>query len=852
MRQTRLLLCYLLAAITIAGCTDQSGLAPEGYEMIEITANHVQMASRTQIDTESANGVTGLLWSVGDSLGVFGSNGTANAIFTGDYTRPQASATFTGSMKSGDTPKYAYYPYTASATDAAQVPVTVRAEQMYADETSIAESDIKVSTAVTESNGKYHFTFQTMVAMLRFEIDASGVAGLDASELLQNIQVKESDNTTTASAWVGGFTMNLSNPSAGLTAVSGATSSSLEVNLQNQPALSGKVVAYACVAPAIKKGDALQVYLNTDKHRVGLKVSALQDVKAGGCYDVPLYLSKATADNSLTIEALGEAEELPEITEFTFRVSENSGKILAKEVYYNGSKTTVKDVTEQALTIDSSSEQISGCIPYLYNFQLTPVFTTTEGATVTVGGETQVSGQTQQDFSSPVTYTVTKGTASRNYTVTVTNTGLPVVVLTQNATGSVSFLDMKVPAKDGDWGDATLSLYDKDTPANDLANVDCGFRLRGNSTQTFPKKPFAIKFDKKQTVLGMPEHKRWCLLANWIDRSLIRNGVAFAIADKVKNAFSDGLTWQPSGKSVELVINGRHVGTYFLCEQIKIGSKRLNIQDGFEDQKNPTSSNCGYLLEFDDNYDETNKFVTTNCGLPCMSKDEITDNTIWNYVKNWVQDIEDKLVDGDYTSAYNKLDKASVVDYWIIQELTMNNEYRHPKSVYMYKDGEGKLFAGPVWDFDYQTFPNITNINSKYSNGGQNRLSFTINTLLYTQASSYLKNQSTPSTADKPYMWYPLLFKDANFKALVKTRWTTLYPLLQGITATITELGDKTKLSDSYNQAMWPITGKERTGFGWFIDYSGDEEMTYSDAIENMKTVYTNRLNAMNSIISNW
>ena len=481
-----------------------------------------------------------------------------------------------------------------------------------------------------------------------------------------------------------------------------------------------------------------------------------------------------------------------------------------------------------------------------------PTFTVTEGATVTVDGAEQTSGVSAQDFRSPVTYTVTAGGMSRDYVVTVTNTGLPVVVMTGNSGGSVQFLDMTVPAKSADFTETDrIAIYENGVAS--LAEMNCGFRLRGNSTSNFPKKPLAIKLASKTEVLGMKKHKRWCLLANWIDRSLMRNGVAFDIADKVRAAFSGtdapGLPWQPHGKSVELVLNGVHVGNYFLCEQIKIDKNRLAIQDGFEDVVKDggtaTTANCGYLLEFDDNYDEYNKFRTSYCNLPCQSKDVITDNTIWNYVKNWVQDIETKLHDGNYTGAYEKLDINSVADYWIVQELTMNNEYRHPKSVYMYKDGTGKLCAGPVWDFDYQTFPNIENINAINRGYGHSNLSFGTNTLLYTQYSYTGGNDG-----DAPYMWYPQLFGDATFRATVKSRWQTLYPVLQGVTATIDRLGEANRLSDTYNQRIWPIESRERTGYGWYIDFSGDERLDYDKVIENMKACYTERLNNMNTAIN--
>ena len=829
-------------AALVAGCSDTDWFAREGYERVEITATAVPTATRTQIDPESAAGVTGVLWSPADRIGVFGQS-TANAAFEGTHTEPAATATFTGEMQTGDVPRYAYYPYREGAADATSVPVTVDADQYWTDHTSIAANDIKASTAAEQRDGSWHFTFRPMVAMLRFEVDASGVEGLSTAEKLVSIHVEEPEATAgEAAPWAGEFTMNLADLDAGLNPVDGEAVTGLTLNLTEKPVLTERVVAYACIVPTIKSGQTLQIHLETDKHWVSFKVKAEQDLAAGGCYDIPLHLAAATeADNELTIE---EFPDEPAILSFGFRAARNEGKILSKEAYYNGEKTTVKSVTGKELTVGDS--EIAGCIPYLFDFTLKPTFTVTPGAKVTVGGTRQQSSVSAQDFSHSVTYTVTRGGKSRDYVATVTNTGLPVVVMTGHSGGSVQFLDMNVPAKTADFSEADrIAIYDKANPSNNLAEAACGFRLRGNSTSNFPKKPFAVKLASKAEVLGMKKHKRWCLLANWIDRSLMRNGVAFDIADRVRSTFADtdapGLTWQPHGKSVELVLNGVHVGNYFLCEQIKIDKNRLAIQDGFEDQTSPTTANCGYLLEFDDNYDETNKFHTSHCNLPCMSKDVITDNAIWNYVQTWVQDVENKLCSGNYSAAYEKLDINSVADYWIVQELTMNNEYRHPKSVYMYKDGTGKLCAGPVWDFDYQTFPNISLINSLYSNNGKDKLNFTVNTLLYNNA-----------TNDAPYMWYPLLFNDATFKQLVKSRWQTLYPVLQGVTSTIERLGQANKLSDQYNQQIWPIESKERTGYGWFIAYSGDERMEYDALIANMKAMYLERLNAMNTLISAW
>ena len=117
--------------------------------------------------------------------------------------------------------------------------------------------------------------------------------------------------------------------------------------------------------------------------------------------------------------------------------------------------------------------------------------------------------------------------------------------------------------------------------------------------------------------------------------------------------------------------------------------------------------NCGYLLEFDDNYDESTSSVP-DVVCPCMFKDEVSkySSDIYNQVKARIEAVEANLESGNFDAAYSDLDINSVIDYFFVQELTFNDEYKHPKSVYMLIDGDGKLTAGPVWDFDWQTFVN--------------------------------------------------------------------------------------------------------------------------------------------------
>ncbi len=132
---------------------------------------------------------------------------------------------------------------------------------------------------------------------------------------------------------------------------------------------------------------------------------------------------------------------------------------------------------------------------------------------------------------------------------------------------------------------------------------------------------------------------------------MIRNAVAFEVAHAMENGWKtgtveQGIPWNVHGQNVELVMDGRHVGNYYLCEQIKIGGTRLDIQDAYEDVladgKVPaTFVNCGYLLELDNKYDENYKFITSHYSRTFHVQGRCAVRWHPNAVKQKIQGIED-------------------------------------------------------------------------------------------------------------------------------------------------------------------------------------------------------------------
>lgn len=326
-------------------------------------------------------------------------------------------------------------------------------------------------------------------------------------------------------------------------------------------------------------------------------------------------------------------------------------------------------------------------------------------------------------------------------------------------------------------------------------------RGRGNSTWGPPKKPYSLKLDKKSSILGMPADKRWCLLAGWFDRTLIRNAVAMKIAEIVD------MDWVPRGRFVELVLNGTHKGCYYLCEKVKVGSNRVNIHEMTSGDNSGEALTGGYLAELDTYYDEGSRFRSVIKNFPYMihdpNEDDIT-NEQFQYFQNYINNLESALYDKtrfEKREYRDLIDFDSFIKFWLVCELTNNSEISSPKSVYVYKDRGGKLKAGPAWDYDYGTFLPIQT---------------------YCAKTSY---------------YYDALFKDPMFvdrtKELFSMHYDELITLYMGKTLTIDSISKEVELSDRINYLMWPNNVECP---------NGDEELPYHEAVKRLKDAYRKKL----------
>lgn len=392
------------------------------------------------------------------------------------------------------------------------------------------------------------------------------------------------------------------------------------------------------------------------------------------------------------------------------------------------------------------------------------------------------------------------------------DTGLPVVVI--NTPGGQPITSKEV------WMEgADIKIY---KGINNIVyqNNALSIRGRGNSSWVYSdKKPYALKLENKAEILGMAKSKRWALLANYADRTLMRNRIVNEIAQCTDLA--TGMGWSPMGEFVELVLNGEHRGNYYLSEQVRVESNRLDI-DEFSD--------CLYEIDRND-MDEDYTFRSAIKDYPYHIKSPDVPNV--TTLKGKIDTIETLLNSGSGYKPY--LDYNSFADYWIVEELCQNFEVRghSPGSIYCYwlaDNSVGKLKMGPPWDFDYSTF-NLywpLKANGSYCSGTT------------VPANGYMPNTLVVSCA----IYYDWLFNNSEFKAVVKQRWNAIKYKLDAILNRFDYWYNKLNASEQLNWALWPIPPDFESG------HHPDASMTFLEAKNSAKSFYSARLTYLNNVIN--
>jgi len=312
--------------------------------------------------------------------------------------------------------------------------------------------------------------------------------------------------------------------------------------------------------------------------------------------------------------------------------------------------------------------------------------------------------------------------------------------------------------------------------------VRMGIRGRGNSTWNMAKKPYRVKFDAKTNFMNLPaKAKSWVFLANYADKTLMRNAIAFEISSFV------GMEYTPSVKFVDVVLNGKYIGNYMVTDQTEVAKNRVPVEtQELTDTEEPAVTG-GYLIELDGFADSEPVWFQTEQGIKVTVKypkdDEINPQQL-AYITDYVREFEKRLFAADFTDpekGYRSMvDEESLVNWYIACELTANSDSFW--STYIYKKREdNRLYFGPLWDFDI-AFNN------------DNRLGNAVNQLMRERA-------------HEPRTWIRRMWKDEWFRTAVNTRWTQLNEqgLENHLLNKIEEYATLIDASQQLNFTTWPV-----------------------------------------------
>ena len=344
------------------------------------------------------------------------------------------------------------------------------------------------------------------------------------------------------------------------------------------------------------------------------------------------------------------------------------------------------------------------------------------------------------------------GTALATYSDSVPDNGIPVVYINiDESQGTIKDMIESPNHTAYCYGTMTIKVPEgfkysdmQDLPCEGFEDLEMSIRGRGNSTwMKSDKKPFKIKLENKTDVFGLGSNKHWVLVANAFDPSYIKDRITAWLGDKL------GFEFTPRGVPVDLVITGseygtKYMGSYYLSENVRVDKNRLDIEELKESDTDPEIITGGYLIQnamqvrkgSPDRF-YTNRGVDWATHTPSFDTEEDSgggggggfgpfgaeegellgeelgetlgdgyeNSAQQQYIQEYIRKFEDILYD-DGTAYHDLMDVESAAKYWLVNVVSLNHDAFGTGSTYIYKyrdtaDGPGKIYWGPLWDFDY-------------------------------------------------------------------------------------------------------------------------------------------------------
>ncbi|MCM1503041.1 MAG: CotH kinase family protein [Bacteroidales bacterium] len=552
-------------------------------------------------------------------------------------------------------------------------------------------------------------------------------------------------------------------------------------------------------------------------------------LSASGCEDVTVTVLQDAA----------EAPKSPDCDLLTFRIDEA----------VNGFSVPIK--------FDADARTLTG--KYLKWIEkenpemLIPTFTT-NGYKVFVGGDEVVSGTTAISFADDFVLTVmAENGDTKDYSVSLNcpqiNRELPCLHIRPERliSGKTEYVQTYIELFDKTPGSTGEGWWD----SAEKGKIEV--RGRGNSTWGLPKKPFRLKFTEEFSPIGLnhAKEKSWVIMSQDMDKSLIRNCIAFEYSRILFNAaegwhHEKALNFTPCMQLINVYftgdyyysdtrqtshLDGEYFGVYQMSDQMqrkpgRIAVDKLKAADGSD----PEKITGGYIIETDlheGNHYSPRKRIRMTYKYP---EDDDFDQAQYDYITNFIGKAEDALYSSNFKDPDNGwrkyMDEKTMADFIIIKELV--GDLDGYTSTYMYKRrGVDKLFFGPIWDCDKGW--NNDNRTPHWE---------------YPPLSSLMINAGfwMPSYVNDD--WFQHVWKDETFRAFVAKRWAAKKDeLLSATNRLLDELPVRMSKAVDANFTVWK----------YYYQYSSEANMpakTYPEEIERIRTLTEQRARLLDQLFN--
>ena len=504
-----------------------------------------------------------------------------------------------------------------------------------------------------------------------------------------------------------------------------------------------------------------------------------------------------------------------EMTSFSLKKSKNSG--LVNDIVFKYDEQTRTFSAMYLKWIDGDEPEM-----------LVPTFET-DGESVQVNGMDVVSDKTAISFAEDFTVTVVaEDGSSADYNIIFNcpqiNTELPVLHMKP---------DYLISSKDN-YVDTYIQLYDKTAESTGEGWWDSAekgkieMRGRGNSTWGLPKKPFRMKFTEKFSPIGLnhAKEKSWVILAQDMDKSLLRTHLAFEYSRILFNAADNyhhekAVLFTPCSRFINVYLtgdyydsstgrtrymDGEYLGVYQMSDQVqradgRIAVDKLKASDGAD----PEKITGGYVIEAD--LHEGNHYTSKGIKLTYKyPEDDDFDQAQYDYITDFINKAEAALYGSNYKDPENGwrkyFDEKTLADFIIVKEFV--GDLDGYTSTYMYKRrGYDKLFFGPIWDCDKGW-----NNDKRVPHWEYQPLE---SLMIYAGfwMPPYVNND-----------WFHRLWTDETFRAFVAKRWADKKEELKAVTSKVlAEVPADMAKAIEANFEVWPF----------YYQYSGEANMPAKD-----------------------